>query len=68
MSRVLPKYEVERKSVNLTVNLVKDLHPYLVEEAHRRGLPVDTVATQILDEYLARKRNQSRNKKRCEIL
>ena len=55
----MPKYEVEYESIEVTVTIAKNLHPYLIAEARRRKLPVSTVISQIVNEDMGRKRIQS---------
>lgn len=56
------RYEVEYRSVPIVANIAEGLYPYLVAEAKRRKVSIDTLVGQIVNEDLGRKRIQSRKK------
>jgi hypothetical protein len=61
IAKTTPSYEVQYVTITVSVSIVEGLHPYLIDEAARRGVSVDTVASGVLNENLARKRIQSRS-------
>jgi hypothetical protein len=48
------------KLMTLTLNLPPELEQYLVQQAKQQGLPVETYALQILQEYILPKDKQSK--------
>lgn len=60
-TKAQPAYEVNYMTLPIAATIVEDLYPYIVAEAKRRRVSVDTVASDILNENLARKRIQSRS-------
>ena len=57
-----PAYEVDYVTIAVSASVVEGFYPFLVDEAARRGLSIDTIVSDIVNENLGRKRNQSRSR------
>ncbi len=62
ITKTPPTYEVTRVTFAVSASIAEGLYPYLIKEAARRGLSIDTLVSDILSENLARKRTQSRTR------
>jgi len=59
----MPQQEIKYIATKVTVEIMEMLYPFLAAEAERRDLTIAALISQILNEDLGRKRNQSRRTK-----